>query len=182
MNYHPQIQGFRKNGFNIYENKLNFLRYTEQKHKLNNRSAIYMDELVYNQQLQTKDAYEICKFIYVIRPPVNTLSLLIAKDNVKPSFAYRYYSFRMRRICEMAKRTPGAVLLTHDNIMKRQGIDLITQYLGLREPFNFEPELFFPYERSFSTDLLGINLRSQAENTYEQYLYFLKNQSLLRVP
>ena len=109
MNQHPRIQGFRRNGFNTYENKLSLLRYTQQKHKLNNRSAIYMDELLYNQQLQTKDAYEICKFIYVIRHPIASISLMIAKDKIKPSFACRYYSFRMRRLCEMAKRTPGAV-------------------------------------------------------------------------
>jgi len=180
MNQNPRIQGFRKGEYNIYDTKLSLLRYTEQKHKLNNRSAIYMDELIYNQQLQTKDAYEICKFIYVIRHPLNTLSLMISNNKTKPAFAFRYYSFRMRRLCEMAKRTPGAVLLTYDNIKNGKGIDLITDYLNLREPLNFEPDIFFSYEKTFSTDLLGLNLRLQAENIYEQYLYFLKNQFLLR--
>ena len=178
LNRHPRIQGYHLAARSPYSHPLNFLTLTEQPHKLDNRSAIYADELLYNQQLSTKAAYKECKFVYVVREPEPVLNFLVGNDRIKPSFAVRYYTYRLRRLCEMAKRTPGAVLLTWDDLAVGRGLNLIEEYLGLRQPIPYDPALLIPYKRTFSTGLVEPSLRVETENTYQRYLYYLKNQNL----
>ena len=177
MNHHPRIQGFKLN--NSYLNPINLLDLTNRSHKLSNRSAIYMDELLYNRSFYTNIAYAKCQFVYVIREPESVLGFLIANEKKKPTFAAREYTFRLRRICEMARKTPGAVLLTWNDLISGDGIDLIENYLGLKEPIFYDPALLAPYKRTFNSDLIGSKLLSETQDAYEKYLYFLKNQNLV---
>ena len=155
---------------------MNLYDITQQRHKLNNRSSIYMDELLYNHQLSTKVAYKECKFLYILREPEPVLNFLVVREKRKLPFAARYYTYRLRRLYEMAKRTPGAVLLTWDDLIANRGISLLEEYLGLRSPIQFNPALLDPL--NLHMDLAGRNVLSETENTYQKYLYFLKNQSL----
>jgi len=180
MNLHQKIQGFKSYKGNIYESPLHLLRLCENIHKINNRSAVYLDNLVYNYQISTKSVYDYCKFIYVLTKPEHVINSLISIEKKKVSHAINYYNFRLRRICEMAKRTPGAIFLTFEDMAQGKGMNLISDYLELREPVEFNPLYLAPFQKTFSTDLLGSVLRSQVEDTYERYLYFLKNQLLLR--
>lgn len=182
MDCNPRIQGFPGRIPNEYSTVLGIYGLTLKPHKCDNRSAIYMDELLHNYQLSTKGSYDVCKFVYVIRPPETTLNLLISNDRIKPAFAVRYYTYRLRRLCEMAKRTPGAILYTYDDLKAGRGLELLTDYLQLREPVELPPEYLQTLERNFSTELLGTTLRSAASDTYEKYLYFLKSLSHLQRP
>jgi hypothetical protein len=176
LNQHPKIQQYQLSNINPYSCPTDLLLLTEQYHKCNNRSAIYMEELNKNIDLTTKAAYKKCKFIYVIREPKPVLNFLIGNDKMKPSFATRYYLFRLRRLCEMAKRTPNAILLTWEDLITGRCNSWIENYLSLKQlmqPFDLDR-----FKKSFSTDLAGLDLISEAENGYEKYLYFLKKQNL----
>lgn len=176
LNVHPKIQQYQLSNHHPYSNPTDLLFLTEQNHKLNNRSAIYMEELNRNIDLTTKIAYEKCNFIYVIREPKPVLNFLIGNDKMKPSFAARYYLFRLRRLCEMAKRTPNAILLTWQDLVTARCNPLIENYLSLKQPI--EPYNLDRFKKNFSTDLVNFDLLSQAESAYEKYLYFLKQQNL----
>jgi len=139
-----------------------------------------MDEINFNYQISTKNVYSSCKFIYVLRSPEQCIPQIISSFGYRPLCAVRYYTFRLRRICEMARNTPGAVLLTFDDLLNDRGADLINDYLELVKPIDFNPNNFAVYKNTVSDDLLGSVLRSQAYDKYERYLYFLKNQSLRR--
>ena len=152
MNHHPRIQGFK---LNYYLSPLNLLDLTNHSHKLSNRSAIYMDELLYNRSFYTSIAYTKCQFVYVIREPEAVLGFLITNEKKKPIFAAREYTFRLRRLCEMARKTPGAVLLTWNDLISGDGIYLVEKYLGLKEPIIYDPALLAPYKRTFNSDLIG---------------------------
>jgi len=178
LNHHPRIQGYNLAVRSPYVGPPNLLTLTEQHHKLDNRSAIYMDELLHNHHLSTKAAYKECKFIYIVREPAAVLNLLIGNEKMKPSFAVRHYTYRLRRLCEMAKRTPGAVLLTWDDLIENRGISLIEDYLNLRQPIVYDPASLAPFKRTYSTDLVGLQVRSKVEDTYQRYLYYLKSQNL----
>ena len=78
----------------------------------------------------------------------------------------------------MAKRTPGSVLLTYDDLSEGKGLDLISEYLELPQPIEFSPSSLSSLNRSFGTDLLGKGHRLEVEDSYERYLYFLRNLSL----
>ena len=178
LNQHPRIQGFSLAARTPYVSPLNLLALADQSHKMHNRSAIYMDELLYNHHLCTKAAYKECKFVYVVREPEPVLNYLVGNDKAKPSFAARRYAYRLRRLCEMAKRTPGAVLLTWDDLVVGRGLNLIEEYLGLRQPILYDPALLAPYQRSFPTALVAPALLAATEEAYQRYLYFLKSQNL----
>jgi hypothetical protein len=136
-----------------------------------------MDILNFNQQLSTKSAYEYCKFIYVIREPEYVLNSLIKKDKMNFSFAKRYYCFRLRRLYEMAKKTPEAIFLTWDDIKSKKKLELVENYLNIKEKINLDNSLI----SKFSEDIDGSIPYSdliKVENTYEKYLFFLKNLNL----
>jgi len=178
LNQHPRIQGYNLAARQPYFSPLNLLTLTEQSHKLNNRSAIYMDELLRNHHLSTKVAYKECNFVYVVRESEPVLNFLVGNEKIKPSFAARQYAYRLRRLCEMAKRTPGAVLLTWDDLVAGRGLNLIEEYLNLRQPILFDPSLLAPYQHTFTTVLVSPTLRATTEDAYQRYLYFLKSQNL----
>lgn len=182
LNRHPRIQGYKGQVLGNYSSGLQLLTLTKQNHKCQNRSAIYMDEILFNFQISSKDAYKYCKFIYVLRKPEIPINFLIYKDRKKPSFAVLYYKFRVRRLCEMAKRTPGAIFLTYEQLCAGEGMDLIKEYLDLPTDIEFNPKEMEAVNRGFGTDLLGLNHRLEVERTYERYLYFLRNLPLRRLP
>jgi hypothetical protein len=177
LDCHPRIQGYNLSTHISYAEPLDLLKLTEQNHKLDNRSSIYMDELLHNHHLSTKVAYNECKFIYVLREPADVLNLLINNHKMKPSFALRYYTYRLRRLCEMAKRTPGAVLLTWDNLIENRGIDLIEKYLNLKQPIFFNPDLLSFLKTTNNS--MEYKFISKVEDAYQHYLYYLKNQNIL---
>jgi hypothetical protein len=180
MQQNPRIQGYKSKNLNNYESSMNIINLMSCRHKANNNSAIFMDEINFNYQISTKNVYSSCKFIYVLRSPEQCIPQIISNFGYRPLNAVRYYTFRLRRICEMARNTPGAVLLTFDDLLNDRGADLINDYLELVKPIDFNPNNFAVYKNTVSDDLLGSVLRSQACDKYERYLYFLKNQSLRR--
>lgn len=178
MEQNARIQGYKSKNDNIYESNANLVSLFSKNHKMNNSSSIYMDEILFNHQICSKSLYRSAKFIYLIRNPEQCVSQIVAYGKYKPEFAARYYTFRLRRLCEMASKTPGAVFLTFDQLSNGFGTDLINNYLELKFPIEFSPNSVQIYNKKVNTDLLGSVLRSQIYDSYERYLYFLKNQSL----
>lgn len=176
MDLHPRIQLFPTG---TYTNPENLITLTKQPHKLNNRSSIYLNELMFNYELCTKAAYENCKFIYVVRPPENALGRIIEKEDMKISYAIRYYTYRLRRICEMAKRTPGAVFLTWDDLNNNRGIDLIDDYLELKQGLIYDSSLLDDFRQEPDVRI-KLEIRNKVEETYQKYLYWLKTNTLIR--
>lgn len=149
-----------------------------KKHKTRNASAIYGDHLVYNMSISCKTLYEICKFIYVIRPARSSLNEIMATkgSTYTEKTATNYYKFRLRRICEMAHRTPDAVLLTWDDLAKGTGFPIIEEYLGLKEQLKVEYYHFSLDSRNNFNE----NLITEAQDAYERYYYYLNNLKLRR--
>jgi len=175
LNLHPRIQGFKSTGNNVYAHPLNMLSLINSRHKLHNSSAIFMDELLYNYCFQIKSAYQTCKFIYVVRDAEPTLNWLVENEKFKPIQAQRYYLYRLRRICEMAKRTPGAVVLNYYDLKSKRGGDIIRDYLDVSEPIEFND---YKLPEAEKQGLLSSSLVKEADEAFEKYWYFLKNQDL----
>lgn len=176
MNLHPRIQLYETS---TYHSSMDLIALTKQSHKINNRSAIYLNELLFNYELCTKSAYTNCKFIYLIRSPEIVLGNLIEKQEMKLSCAVRYYTYRLRRLCEMAKRTPGAVLLTWDDLNSNRGINLIDEYLELKQPLIYD-SVFLEQFKEENSVKIKLEIKNSAEETYQKYLYWLKTNTLLK--
>lgn len=140
-------------------------------HKTRNSSAVYGDHLLFNASLSCRKLYEFCKFIYVIRPARPSMKAIISCGYGEDE-ASRYYRFRLRRICEMAKRTPGAVLATWDDLARGDILKSVESYLGLTTSLEMT---VFPDE---SLDGPRESVVEQCQDAYERYHYFLKNLAL----
>lgn len=172
LDNNSRVQGYRSES--PYVDMPSIFGLTQRPHKLNNQAAIYMDELLYNYRLQTKDAYKYCKFIYVIRPPEGTLNDMLYRKLYKPQQACDYYCYRLRRMCEMAKRTPGAVLLTYEDITTGRGLPLIEEYLGLKQPLEM-----VEMKKGTSKKLAPLGLVERADRAFNRYFHFLTSQPVV---
>ena len=145
-------------------------------HKLSNTAAIYGDYLWLNAQFACKALYKICKFVYVIREAKPSLNEMVKKHGFSAERAYLYYAFRLRRICEMAKRTPGAVFLTWGDLAAGKGLPLIENYLRLKNPLEHNAALFAQSDM----DEVPHEIIEKSQECYERHLYFLRNLQLLQ--
>lgn len=146
-------------------------------HKCRDNSAVYGDALTLNVQFSSKDLYDPCKFIYLIRPARPSLNVLSSLGmGYAEHSAASYYRFRLRRICEMAKRTPDAVLLSWDDLAKGTAFPIIEQYLGLKDELRTDYEDFMHDE----ADNFDEKLTRECQDAYERYYYYLSKLKLRR--
>lgn len=144
-------------------------------HKTDNAAAIYGDHLRVNTCLTCKALYNFCQFIYMIRPAKASLNAIV-NWGYTPENAAKHYMFRLRRICEMAKQTPGSVLLTWDDMQKPETYSLLTEYLELNVPLSkLETEFL-----DSSKDELDWDVIDKAQESYERHLYYLRQLNLLK--
>jgi len=145
-------------------------------HKLDNTAAIYGGQILFNKDFGCKAFYDFSKFIYVIRSAKPTLNAIKRyRKEYSELTACRYYCFRLRRIYEMARSSPGSVFLTEENFATRQGMDLIGNHLNLKEPLRI-PNVPEVVEDDFSSQLIA-----KAQDCYEKYLYHLKQLDLVKI-
>jgi len=149
----------------------------EHGHKIDNSAAIYGDHLLFNIQFTNTTFYDFCKFIYVIRPAKESLNRIILQNDYTPKNALRYYTYRLRRICEMAKHTPGAVLLQNKDLANGTGYAPIEEYLDLKEPLTPSYDSFIEEE----INDIPPEIYEPGEESYERHLYFLKQLDLKMV-
>lgn len=140
-------------------------------HKCRDRSAIYGDHILFNQSFSCKNLYEICKFIYIIRPARDSLNEISKNSNLNGEFAANYYSFRLRRICEMARKTPNSLFFTWEELISGSSFLEIEKYLGLKEKLKKEDCHFLNKSKDDFDEKLIIN----CEDAYERYYYYLKS-------
>ena len=147
-------------------------------HKCRDSSAIYGDHLLYNMSFSCRKLYEFCKFIYVMRPARATLNEIITLSypRYEPEYAARYYRYRLRRMCEMAKRTPDSVFVTWDDLARGKAFPAIEEYLGLKSQLMTQHNHFMLNNK----DSFKENLISECDDAYERYYYYITNLRMRR--
>lgn len=168
LNGHPQIQIHETDIHYTYA--LNLDTVFRLKHKQENALSYWGDLFLNNTRIATNYFYNRCKFIYVID---NGKSLKhMRRQGVE---GLRYYTFRLRRICEMVQHTPDALLLLWQDLLDGNGADLIESYLKLRSPLEFSFEEKTPIAEVDRDHL------EEAESSFERHYYFLRHQKLQSV-
>ena len=170
LNLNPRIMSIKTN--KVYQHPFALDNLTATPHKLRNAAAIYLDELLFNHSLCCDYIFEICQFIYLVREPRETLNNILQDVGYHPYSAYHYYRHRLRRLYEMARKTPGAVFLTWEDVVSGSGLRLIENYLNLKEPIQ-------PVTADSSKNLVHPFIVKAAEITYEKYLYKCRKLKLL---
>jgi len=142
-------------------------------HKCRDAGAVYGDHLLYNASISNKRLYGLFRMLFVIRPARHSLNEII-KRGYNEQGASSYYRFRLRRICEMAKRCPGAVLMTWDDLAKQQSMDIIGDYLGFSTPSD-PPNLTYPEREVCSEGVVD-----ECQRAYDRYYFYLNGLNLRR--
>jgi hypothetical protein len=137
-------------------------------HKSNNAAAIYMDELTHNYQLSHKGFYTFTHFIYVIRNPRSAFEEINFKQPLNREL-FRYYLLRIRRIYEMARKTPIALFAPYEQIISGKIFPQIENWLGLRKPL----QILCPRESEIKLNEFP-SFISECEEIYERYYSKLK--------
>lgn len=170
MNENPRIQGTRLGRYWTMED---LQALVSRPHKLRNSAAIYLDEILLNHEFVYTPLFKFCKFIYLIREARSSLNNIL-QSSLRTSIDC-YYRYRLRRICEMAKQTPGAVLLTWEELLStKKSLKLIEDYLNLKEPLNLQIN-------EEIKDSIDVEIVKKSQERYERYLFILKNLKLLKV-
>lgn len=127
-----------------------FFELTRYRHKQENASAIYVDQLVHNHQLTCRAMLPHCKFIYLLRRPQFGEMRGYTLEN-----AVKYYLFRLRGMAEYYFRAPGLIVTEPD-------WKVIGDYLGTS---------FEPYELPECSQAVP-----ECEEAYERYLALLRSE------
>lgn len=142
-------------------------------HKLDNSSAIFGDHILFNTDLSSSTFYDFAKFIYVIRDGRGTLEDILFDKNLNydQNKAELYYSYRLRRIYEMASKTPNAIFLNHKQMYQKKNLELIEHYLNLKEPLKYK-------ELRRSNFEIPLSQTEECQEIFEKYLYKFKKLEL----
>lgn len=142
---------------------------------INQKNKVFGDHILKNYNLSSKTFYEFSKFIYVIRSPRQTFNDFMLNSNYKNIEKFSmYYRFRLRRICEMAKKTKSGLILNWEDLKNKKAIPLIEDYLKLSLNENDWNGIFLDSENNFENE----TLIKETEKSYEKYHYFLKNLNI----
>jgi len=161
----------------VINNYTDLKPFTAQPHKLNSSAAMYAFEINYNFQMGSRKAIPDIHYLFVIRKPKPTLDSLVSAKLYHPDSVAMYYCYRLRRICEIAKRVSG-MLLTYDQIVSGEYIEPLGNYLGLKDRIiHSESEFSHLQAPSYPFDK---KVMEWCDDCYERHLFFLKNQPLIR--
>jgi len=140
-------------------------------HKCRDASAVYGDHLLFNASISSKRLYGMFQNIFVIRPARHSLNEIVLRGYNEKG-ASSYYRFRLRRICEMARRSPESLLLTWDDLARDSSMRIIEEYLGLSAPLE-TPRTGVPARDSCSEAVVD-----ECQQAYDRYYYYLKSLGL----
>lgn len=172
LNLNPRID--IKNLGLSYDHPTNLEYLFSRGHKLNNSAAIYGDQILYNKDFSCKAFYKFSKFIYIIGSAKDTLEQILTNySELDELRATRYYCFRLRRLYEMARETPGAVFLTKENLSDPKASELIECYLGLTSSIPI-----IKLSENKSEKQISYKLLTSAQDCYERYLFLFKQINL----
>lgn len=141
-----------------------------QGHKLNNSACFYGDLILFNKNISSKSFYSFSNFIFLIREPEFVLNSLIQSDKFNELSAYRYYSFRLRRMYEMTHYSKKYKFLSYNDLFLDETYKEILSYFKIKGKINrINPD------KVILNNKISKNLLNKANDTYEKYLYMFKN-------
>ena len=162
----------------IYEEIINFDHPSvidsilSQPHKTNNNAAVYGTVNYFNKDFSCKSLLKFSKFIYVVREPTECFNIFYKNEKNYNLGVLRYYTFRLRRIYEMATKTPGAILINYQSLINKKDLTPVKEYLYLKEDLHYSSDA---EEIEVNTPL---EYRRYCQDVFEKYLYKLKNLDL----
>jgi hypothetical protein len=129
----------------------------------------FLHKADYNQTVSSPALYEAAGFLYVVREPAAALAHLMGRGYGEHG-AVRYYTYRLRRLCEMARRTPAGLVVTFEAVATRRADEAIKRFVGVKElPSTYRPAV---------PPVLSEAVTARPRAAYERYLTYLRQLPL----
>ena len=167
LNNNPRIQVYNTGA--IYNYIEAGLALVTQPHKCDTTAAIWAEELLHNHRFGHHCFYRWAQFVYLIQDARRSLHSMQPTNPVTANINFRYYIYRLRRICEMARQTPGAMLLT-----SLGNLNPLERYLNLKKPLCQHVSVPVELCRFVTTEQVR-----KAQESFERHYYYLRNQDLV---
>ena len=139
----------------------------ERKEKNLHAGMTIVEKVFYNHQFSCYALLDYIYPIFLIREPVATIYELIHKHNYSYKGAERYYSFRLRRMCEIANKSKKGMLVTYPELQFQDVYEKISEVLELT------PEFIAP---EWESNMPNFSVQSVAQRSYEKYLGYLRTR------
>ena len=161
---YSRIQGYSGNF--IYENAESLLNLTLLPHKCRNNGAIYLDRILYNHTIKSRDVYKIPDHIFMVREPEGTLGEI--GDLMGWDSAARYYRLRLRRLVSIAKSARHGIFIDYRELQEGSGWNRISDHLQLKS---------FSIPKIVELNKVDVPyaLIVECRNTYEWCTYAMKS-------
>lgn len=177
LNTNPRVQFIQTNP--IINNYPDLKATLNMPHKMNSVAAMFALDINYNYQLSSSVYLPHAHYLFVIRPPDQVLNVLTSNGLYGHDQAANYYCFRLRRMCEIAKRVKHGMLLTYEEIIRGDHVEHLTDFLTLRESVLHSSENFDHLTMSKNT--FKKETLEWCRDCYERHLFFLKRLPLNRL-
>lgn len=151
---HPKI--YDPNINIIYENYEDIDYLLRQPHKVNNVSAIYIQQILYNHQFVSKQLCKFCNFVFFLGNPRTSISQII-KMGYSEENALSYYSFRLYGLYVYYVRSFG------NNLLYSGDLDELSKFLDIDTLSRF-------VEDEKELDNVSQKTLSKAEDVYFKYI------------
>lgn len=111
----------------VYKNPLDLIYLANKVKKQKPFTKIIIDKICFNYQMGN-NLYDVCKFIYFIRPPEETLNYIIENKKYTLENALNYYCFRLKRMLEMLKNKQNKIIIKWNELSTAE----IKSFLGIK--------------------------------------------------
>ncbi len=169
FNFQQKIVVIRPREYFQYDHPTKVESLSEPVLKARPLARICVHKITYNYQLSPV-LYDHAEFIYFVRSPRDSLNHLVTEKKYTEVGALRYYCYRLRRLCEMARKT-GGVLLTWDDLVEKRAFPLLKEKFVLKE-------IPYPYRKDTSPLKVSESVVEQGQRRYNRYLSFLQRLPL----
>lgn len=141
------------------------------------KKSFYLDHLRFNHQLSTRLIdYEKIIIISFLRKPIETIKDIILKSKKSQIGSLRNYTFRMKRMYQIAKKCKKSIFLTYEQLEDKNKIVKL-----LEKELNIKDLKILNFKKSESKDVnLPKNIIAEAEERYEFYHNLFKSNKNIK--
>lgn len=175
---HKDIKGcWNPKEMRPYLNNMRIIENNKINHKSKNKKSFYLDQVRYNHELSTK-LIDFSKLIIIslIRKPEESIRDIIIKAKKSPLEALRNYTFRIKRIYQVANKCNNSIFLTYEQLSNKNVSIFLEKELSIS---NLEINYLKDEEKESFNIKIPKQIIKESVERYEFYHnLFIKNKKI----
>jgi hypothetical protein len=167
----PKMGRLRRLDTQVYSDPSALASLQDEARHFRPHAKAFLDKLTHNYELADKNFYRLANYIILVREPEDSLNWIV-QDGYSEAGALRYYCYRLRRLCEIAKKADRWIAVTWNELVDKTALPRIKSFMGLREL----PSVYKPQETKRTVAPATVLTARKAYDKYLNYLRRLESQ------